>query len=67
MIDNHFKLKKKILHAPIEQLDTQGHKLLRRIIGNQGDADSGFSGMLKCVTFSTVDTILSLSPLKIYV
>nr|XP_039274741.1 kalirin-like isoform X3 [Styela clava] len=43
MIENHVKLKKKIIHAPIEQLDTQGHKLLKRINGSNGDADSGFS------------------------
>lgn len=49
MIENHVKLKKKIIHAPIEQLDTQGHKLLKRINGSNGDADSGFSGMIICV------------------
>lgn len=38
------KLKKTITSAPIEQLDAQGQKLLKRINGSNCDADSGFSG-----------------------
>lgn len=45
MIEDHMKLKKKIMNSPIEQLDTQGQKLLKRINGNNCDADSGFSGI----------------------
>ncbi|XP_076823491.1 triple functional domain protein-like isoform X2 [Clavelina lepadiformis] len=44
MIEEHIKLKKRITSAPIEQLDSQGQKLLKRINGNNCDADSGFSG-----------------------
>jgi len=44
MIEDHVKLKKKITNSPIEQLDLQGQKLLKRINGSNCDADSGFSG-----------------------
>uniref|UniRef100_H2XVV8 DH domain-containing protein n=1 Tax=Ciona intestinalis TaxID=7719 RepID=H2XVV8_CIOIN len=44
MTDDHIKLQKKITNAPIEQLEAQGNKLLKRINGSHCDADSGFSG-----------------------
>ena len=61
MSEEHVKLKKVITSAPIEQLDAQGQKLLKRINGNNCDADSGFSGMCKKRVVqlqSSVDDIL---------
>ena len=44
MIEGHMKLRATITSAPIENLDAQAQKLLKRINGNHCDADSGFSG-----------------------
>ena len=48
MIEEHVKLHNTIKSAPIDELDAQGQRLLKRINGNHCDADSGFSGEISC-------------------
>ncbi|XP_055749747.1 triple functional domain protein isoform X3 [Salvelinus fontinalis] len=60
MIEEHATLKKKVIKAPIEELDTEGQRLLQRIQSSESYRNSNASGVCNADTQGLVPRIATL-------
>ncbi|XP_029590887.1 triple functional domain protein isoform X2 [Salmo trutta] len=60
MIEEHATLKKKVIKAPIEELDTEGQRLLQRIQSSESYRNSNASGVCNADTQGLVPRVATL-------
>uniref|UniRef100_A0A6Q2ZJB0 non-specific serine/threonine protein kinase n=1 Tax=Esox lucius TaxID=8010 RepID=A0A6Q2ZJB0_ESOLU len=60
MIEEHAALKKKVIKAPIEELDTEGQRLLQRIQSSESYRNSNASGVCNADTQGLVPRVATL-------
>uniref|UniRef100_A0A8C7GVU2 non-specific serine/threonine protein kinase n=1 Tax=Oncorhynchus kisutch TaxID=8019 RepID=A0A8C7GVU2_ONCKI len=60
MIEEHATLKKKVIKAPIEELDTEGQRLLQRIQSSESYRNSNASGVCNTDTQGLVPRVATL-------